>query len=123
LSNCSREVNSKPELFVLVVQHLLQAVDNTKVGLEAINSLTSVTELCKEHSYFQSVEQLVAFYSAAFPAINHETVIQKFIGAMVQFGLSLASPDAKNQFIKTVFEVLLKRLEFELANASNNSSI
>jgi len=74
------------------VQHLLQAIDNSKVGLEAINSLTSVTELCKEHSYYQSVQQIVAFYSSSFAAIRHEAIIHKFIVAMVQFGLSIASP-------------------------------
>lgn len=55
LSNCSKEVNTNPELFKLVVRHLLQAVDNSKVGLEAVNSLASVMELCKEHQYYDLV--------------------------------------------------------------------
>lgn len=61
---------------------------------------------------------MVGFYSTGFSAVTHEAVLQKFINAMIQFGLSIASVDGKRSVLQTILGVLHKRLCAALHNTA-----
>lgn len=111
LANCSKEISSNKELFRKVVEFQVGSISKGQVGLEAVQSFTTVMQETKAHEEYKLLDHLMEYYKTSFSAITNETIIDKFLTGLVNFIMCCVSLEMRERYLVSMLSIVGHRIQ------------